>query len=53
MRKRLVDEGKITEEALKEIDREVKAIVTESADFATASPEPDPSELWTDVLIDA
>jgi pyruvate dehydrogenase E1 component alpha subunit len=53
MRKRLVDEGKITEEALKEIDREVKAIVTESADFATASPEPDPSELWTDVLIEA
>jgi len=53
MRKRLVDEGKISEEALKEIDREVKAIVTEASDFATTSPEPDPSELWTDVLIEA
>jgi pyruvate dehydrogenase E1 component alpha subunit len=53
LKKKLIDEGKVTEEALKEIDREVKAIVTESADFATTSPEPDPSELWTDVLIDA
>jgi len=44
----------ITDEAgLKEIDREVKAIVSEAAEFAQASPEPDPSELWTDVLIEA
>ena len=33
--------------------REVKAIVTESAEFAQQSPEPDPKELWTDILVDA
>ncbi len=39
------------EAALKEIDREVKALVTEAADFGQQSPEPDPAELYTDVLI--
>lgn len=39
------------EDKLKEIDREVKAIVTELAEFAQQSPEPDPSELWTDILV--
>ena len=42
-----------TEDELKVIDREVKDIVTDSADFAQTSPEPDPSELYTDVLIEA
>jgi pyruvate dehydrogenase E1 component alpha subunit len=28
----------------------VKDIVNESADFAQQSPEPDVSELWTDIL---
>ena len=37
----------------KVIDREVKDIVTDAAEFATTSPEPDPSELWTDVLVEA
>ena len=41
------------EDALKEIDREVKQIVTEAADFSLESPEPDPSELWTDILVEA
>ncbi len=36
---------------LKKIDDEVKAIVQDSADFAQSSPEPDPSELWTDILL--
>ena len=38
---------------LKEIDREVKAIVSEAAEFAQNSPEPDPSELYTDVVVEA
>ncbi|WP_298678498.1 pyruvate dehydrogenase (acetyl-transferring) E1 component subunit alpha [uncultured Lentibacter sp.] len=38
-----------TEEALKDIDKEIKAIVSASADFAKESPEPDLSELWTDI----
>jgi len=53
LKKKLIDQGLLSEDALKEIDREVKAIVSASADFATSSPEPDPSELWTDILIDA
>jgi pyruvate dehydrogenase E1 component alpha subunit len=41
------------EAAFKEIDREIKNIVNEAAEFAQSSPEPDPSELWTDVLVQA
>jgi len=43
----------IDEEALKTIDRDIKNIVAEAAEFATQSPEPDPAELWTDILIEA
>ncbi|HEY0837092.1 MAG TPA: pyruvate dehydrogenase (acetyl-transferring) E1 component subunit alpha [Azospirillum sp.] len=53
MKKLLLDASLADEDKLKEIDREVKAIVSESAEFAQQSPEPDPSELWTDVLIEA
>ncbi len=49
-RARLLAEGLIDEAGLKEIDREVKAIVAEAAEFAQASPEPDPAELYTDIL---
>jgi pyruvate dehydrogenase E1 component alpha subunit len=38
------------ETALKAIDDDIKAIVQEAAAFAQSSPEPDESELWTDVL---
>jgi pyruvate dehydrogenase E1 component alpha subunit len=41
------------EEALKEIDRQVKAVCTEAAEFAQTSPEPDVSELYTDILVEA
>ena len=50
---KLLADGVLDEAALKEIDREVKAVVAEAADFSQTSPEPDPSELWTDVLIEA
>ncbi|WP_084462622.1 pyruvate dehydrogenase (acetyl-transferring) E1 component subunit alpha [Oceanibaculum pacificum] len=52
VRKMLLDSG-VSEDDLKVIDREVKDIVTDAADFAQTSPEPDPSELWTDVLVEA
>ncbi|MEQ1491345.1 MAG: pyruvate dehydrogenase (acetyl-transferring) E1 component subunit alpha, partial [Terricaulis sp.] len=38
---------------LKAIDREIRTIVTDSATFAQESPEPDPSELMTDIYIEA
>jgi pyruvate dehydrogenase E1 component alpha subunit len=53
LKDKLLSEGIVDEAGLKEIDREVKAVVSEAADFANKSPEPDPSELWTDVLIEA
>jgi len=49
----LVESGKATEETLKDIDREVRAVVAEAAEFAQNSPEPDPAELYTDVLVEA
>ena len=49
MHNHLVDEGAATDEELKKIDQAVKKLVTEAADFAVADPEPDPSELYTDV----
>ncbi|RVT99029.1 pyruvate dehydrogenase (acetyl-transferring) E1 component subunit alpha [Rhodovarius crocodyli] len=52
LRRILQDDG-VTDADLKKIDDEVKAIVQDSADFAQTSPEPDPSELWTDVLLEA
>ncbi len=45
----LLNEVKVDEAKLKEIDRDVKNIVSEAAEFAQNSPEPDPSELYTDV----
>src|SRR5512141_595662 len=41
--------AKVSEQDLKTIDAEVREIVNASADFAQRDPEPDPSELWTDV----
>ncbi len=42
----------VGEDELRKIDGEIKRIVTESADFAEQSPEPDPSELYTDILVE-
>ena len=53
LKKRLLDGGHTDEERLKALDGEIKVIVAAAAEFAQTSPEPDPSELWTDVLIDA
>ena len=50
---RLLDEKWVTEDELKAMDKEIKAIVLDSAEFAQTSPEPDPSELYTDVLLEA
>ena len=38
-----------TEDDLKAIDKDIKAIVNEAAQFAQDSPEPAEAELWTDV----
>ncbi|MFO0389070.1 MAG: pyruvate dehydrogenase (acetyl-transferring) E1 component subunit alpha [Alphaproteobacteria bacterium] len=45
----MMREGIVNEDALKDIEKEIKQIVNESAEFAQQSPEPPESELWTDV----
>ncbi|MFN8829564.1 MAG: pyruvate dehydrogenase (acetyl-transferring) E1 component subunit alpha [Labrys sp. (in: a-proteobacteria)] len=49
-RHRLMEEHGVTEDDLKKIDSEIRDIVNDAADFATNDPEPDPAELWTDIL---
>src|SRR6478735_162119 len=49
VRSRLLKKGFATEESLKKVDAEVRAVVNEAAEFATNDSEPDPAELWTDV----
>ncbi|MFC6199981.1 pyruvate dehydrogenase (acetyl-transferring) E1 component subunit alpha [Ponticaulis profundi] len=52
LKKQLLEAEEATEAELKELDKEIKAIVGKSVDFAQESPLPDPSELWTDVLVE-
>ena len=50
VRKRLIEDHGMSEDDLKNIDKEIKNTINEAAEFAQSSPEPDPSELWTDVV---
>ena len=45
----LLGAGLASDEELKAIDKDIKDIVNASAEFAKESPEPDLSELWTDI----
>ncbi len=49
VRAMLLDGNHATEDDLKVIDREIKAVVNAAADFARESPEPAPEELWNDI----
>jgi pyruvate dehydrogenase E1 component alpha subunit len=42
----------IAEDKIKEIDKRIRAQVTQAADFAESSPEPAADELYTDVLVE-
>jgi pyruvate dehydrogenase E1 component alpha subunit len=53
LRHTLIGMKAIDEEGFKKLDKETKDIVMEAAEFAQNSPEPDPSELWTDVVVAA
>jgi pyruvate dehydrogenase E1 component alpha subunit len=50
LREELIAKGYIDDAKLKDIDREVRDIVVRAAEFSQQSPEPDPAELYTDVL---
>jgi pyruvate dehydrogenase E1 component alpha subunit len=47
---RLIEKKWASEEELKKIDAAVRALVNEASEFAIHDPEPDPSELYTDVV---
>ncbi len=53
LREKILSHGHADEAAIKQIDKEVKDVVAQAAEFAQMSPEPDPKELWTDVLVEA
>jgi pyruvate dehydrogenase E1 component alpha subunit len=50
--KKLLGEQGVDEAQLKPIEQEIRRQVNESADFAESTPEPDASELYTDVLVE-
>jgi pyruvate dehydrogenase E1 component alpha subunit len=45
----LLNAGLASEDDLKTIDKDIKDIVNESAEFAKESPEPELSELYTNI----
>ncbi len=51
VRKRLI-EGGASEDELKAIDKDIKDIVNEAAEYSKESPEPALEELWTDIIIE-
>lgn len=51
--KKELEAAGVKEDELKSIEVEIRKAVNDSADFAEQTPEPDPSELYTDVLVGA
>ncbi|WP_342362423.1 pyruvate dehydrogenase (acetyl-transferring) E1 component subunit alpha [Terrarubrum flagellatum] len=51
VRRRLLEQWKMSEDELKKIDSSVRDRVNEAADFATHDAEPDVSELYTDITL--
>ena len=52
LKKELLEAGQ-SEDDLKAIDKEIRARISISADFAENSPVPEPAELYTDVLVES
>ncbi len=48
----LIDGGLAKEDDIKAIDKEIREIVNAAAEHAQTSPEPDPSELYTDIYLE-
>ena len=50
--KSALNDAGVTEEELKALEKEIRKIVADAADFAESSPEPEMSELYTEVLVE-
>lgn len=53
VKQRLIQANLAKEADLKDIDKEIRSIVSQAADFAMNDPEPDVSELYTDIYATA
>src|SRR6476646_2433925 len=53
VRKRILDGKLAGEDELRAVDADIRKVVLDAAEFAQNDPEPDPKELWTDVLLEA
>ena len=51
--KKLLGEQGVKEDELKTIEQAIRREINEAADFAEQTPEPDPRELYTDVLVES
>ncbi|WP_265519842.1 pyruvate dehydrogenase (acetyl-transferring) E1 component subunit alpha [Nitratireductor luteus] len=51
VKNRLIEKKWSSEDELKAVDKKVREIVADAADFAQNDPEPDVSELYTDILL--
>ncbi|EJF83877.1 pyruvate dehydrogenase E1 component subunit alpha [Bartonella elizabethae Re6043vi] len=51
VKSRILKQNWANEDDLKSIEKEVRAIVADAADFAQSDQEPDASELYTDILV--
>ncbi len=52
VKQRILEEKMASEDDLKATDKKIREIVAKAAEFAQTDPEPDPSELYTDILIE-
>ncbi len=52
LREAIIAKGWLDEDGFKQLDKDVRAVVAEAADFAQESPEPPVEELYTDILIE-
>ncbi len=50
--RKLLRNRDVSDDEIKKIDKDIKAIIAQAVEFADGSPEPDPSELYTDILLD-
>ncbi len=52
LKKKMIETRALTEDAFKDLEKEVRDIAANAAEFAQNVPEPDPGELWTEVLVE-
>ena len=52
LKKEMLERG-MDENAIKDLEKEIRSVVNEAADFAEQAPEPEAGELYTDVLVES